>query len=71
MPPREMIAEHVLFDGNTLGILREFDAYAPAAHANGSEPSATHFHALRGKDLGFSSESLKRWLAIRRRHARR
>jgi hypothetical protein len=68
MPPRVDIAHGLLFDKGTLKILMEFDSYAQAELAKGSEPSPAGFHALRSKELGFSPDSLKRWLLLRRRY---
>lgn len=71
VPPRVNIAERVLFDEDIRKILREFDVYARAERAKGSEPSVARFHALRGKELKFSLDSLKRWLSLRRQFSER
>ena len=71
MPPRMNIAERVLFNEDMRKILREFDAYSRAELAKGAEPTLVRFHALRGKELGFSPNSLKRWLSLRRRFGER
>jgi len=71
MPPRVDIPKGVLFDKDILKIVMEFDSYAQAEIAKGSEPSPARFHALRGKELGFSPDSLKRWLLLRRRYGPR
>ena len=71
MPPRDHIAERVLFDENVRKILTEYDAYARAAPERDAEPIAVRFHTLRGKEVGFSRESLKRWLLLRRRYGPR
>jgi hypothetical protein len=68
LPPRDHIAERVLFDENIRKILREYDSYARAEPERDPEPVAARFHALRGKELGFSPRSLKRWLLLRRRY---
>jgi hypothetical protein len=71
VPPRVNIAERVLFDEHIRRILKEFDSYAQAERAKGSEPTAARFHALRGKELRFSADSLKRWLSLRKRYSER
>jgi hypothetical protein len=71
LPPRDRIAERVLFEESVRKILREYDAYARAEPEKDSEPVTARFHALRGKDLGFSRDSLKRWLLLRRRYGPR
>ena len=71
VPPRVNIAERVLFDEDIRKILREFDVYARTERTKGSEPSLTRFHALRGKELKFSLDSLKRWLSLRRQFSER
>ena len=71
MPPRDKIAERVLFSEDIRKVLQEFDAYARSERARGAEPTAEKFHALRGEALQFSHKSLHAWLSIRRRHAQR
>lgn len=68
MSARVTIAGRALFDDERLKILREFDAYVRAERAKGSEPSVTQFHALRGRELKFSGQSLLRWIVLRRRY---
>jgi hypothetical protein len=71
LPPRDHIAERVLFDESVRKILREYDAYAMGSAEKDVEPVAARFHALRGEELGFSRASLKRWLLLRRRYGPR
>ena len=67
LPPRDHIPENALFDEKIRKILREYDVFA---RADSERDVAARFHALRGKELGFSRDSLKRWLLLRRRYCR-
>lgn len=71
MPARVTIADRALFDDEIRAILNAFDAYVRAEQANGAEPTVARFHALRGKELGFTVQSLQRWLTMRRRYGER
>jgi hypothetical protein len=71
MPPRDTIPENILFEEDIRKILSEFDAYVRAEHAESFDAAAPRFHALRGKELGFSPELLKSWLSLRRRYCKR
>lgn len=71
MPPREKIAEQILFSEDIRKILREFDNYAQLERGRGAVPTTEMFHALSGEALKFSHESLSAWLSIRRRYAKR
>ena len=71
MPPREKIAEQILFSEDIRKILREFDNYAQLERAGGAEPTTEKFHALSGEALNFTHVSLQAWLSIRRRYAKR
>jgi hypothetical protein len=68
MSARATIAGCALFGDERLKILREFDAYVRAERAKGFEPSVAQFHALHGAEFKFSSQSLLRWIALRRRY---
>lgn len=71
MPPRDKIAERILFSEHIRKILREFDTYASSERASGSEPTTEKFHELSGEALKFTHVSLQAWLSIRRRHVKR